>query len=132
MPGYLPRNLFLLLALLWASVIYYLSSQPGIDVPALFPGQDKLFHLMAFGLLGFLAMGVVKPVKKGFKIWQALLVIALVSLYGLLDETHQYFVPGRSAEVYDVIADVAGGLLGALTMYFLARVLSRRTPGLPK
>ena len=132
MPGYLLRNLFLLLALLWASVIYYLSSQPGIDVPALFPGQDKLFHLMAFGLLGFLAMGAVKPVKKRFKLWQALLVIALVSLYGLLDETHQYFVPGRTTELYDVIADTVGGLLGVWTMYYLVRVLSRRSPGLPE
>ena len=132
MPGCLPRKIFLLLACLWAGVIYYLSSQPGIDVPALFPGQDKLFHLVAFGLLGFLAMGAVKSGQKGYTVSQVWFVAALVALYGLLDETHQYFVPGRTTEVYDVIADVTGGLLGVLTMYFLARVLSRRTPGLPK
>jgi len=126
MPGCLLRNLFLLLALLWAGVIYYLSSQPGIGIPALFPGQDKLFHLLAFGLLGFLAMGAARSGQQGYEIWQALRIIALVALYGLLDETHQYFVPGRSADVYDVIADVTGGLLGAGLMYYLIRLLTKR------
>ena len=132
MPGCLPRKIFLLLACLWAGVIYYLSSQPGIDVPALFPGQDKLFHLVAFGLLGFLAMGAIKSGQKGYTVSQVWFVAALVALYGLLDETHQYFVPGRTTEVYDVIADAVGGLLGVWTMYYLVRVLSRRSPGLPE
>ena len=126
MPGCLPRKIFLLLACLWAGVIYYLSSQPGIDVPALFPGQDKLFHLVAFGLLGFLAMGAVKSGQKGYTVSQVWFVAALVALYGLLDETHQYFVPGRTTEVYDVIADAVGGLLGASLMYYLIKLLAKR------
>ncbi len=126
MPGCLLRSIFLLLACLWAGVIYYLSSQPGIDVPALFPGQDKLFHLVAFGLLGFLAMGAVKSGKEGYQVWQLWFVAALVTGYGLLDETHQYFVPGRTTEFYDVIADAAGGLLGAGLMYYLTRLLAKR------
>ena len=33
--------------------------------------------------------------------------------YGLSDEFHQLFVPGRSAELYDALADTIGGFLGA-------------------
>ena len=117
------RFLFLLLAIAWASVIFYLSSQPGIDTPLLFPGQDKLFHLIAFGLLGFLLMGAMKTSSSGYRTMQVWIVVGLVALYGVLDELHQYFVPGRSAEIYDALADAAGGLLGAWSMYYLVRVL---------
>lgn len=39
-----------------------------------------------------------------------LLAIAATVVYGVLDEIHQRFVPGRSFDVYDMIADAAGGL----------------------
>ena len=122
------RFLFLLLAIAWAGVIFYLSSQPGIDTPLLFPGQDKLFHLIAFGLLGFLLMGSMKTTSSGYRTMQVWFVVALVATYGVLDEFHQYFVPGRSAEIYDALADAAGGLLGAWSMFYLVSVVvSRRS-----
>jgi VanZ family protein len=122
------RFLFLLLAIAWAGVIFYLSSQPGIDTPLLFPGQDKLLHLIAFGLLGFLFMGAMKATRSGYRTMQVWIVVGLVALYGVLDEFHQYFVPGRSAEIYDALADAAGGLLGAWSMFYLVSVLvSRRS-----
>lgn len=121
------RAAFLLAALCWAGLIFYLSSQPSIDAPALFPGQDKLFHLVFFGILGFLAMGTLQASRHGYPtghVWQVVLV---VMLYGILDEFHQYFVPGRSADVYDVLADATGGLLGAWTMHYLTRVLVKKS-----
>ena len=120
------RFLFLLLAIAWAGVIFYLSSQPGIDTPLLFPGQDKLFHLIAFGLLGFLLMGSMKATRSGYRTMQVWIVVGLVATYGVLDEFHQYFVPGRSVEFYDAVADATGGLLGAWSMFYLMRVLVSR------
>ena len=121
------RYLFLVLALGWAGVIFYLSSQPGIDTPLLFPGQDKLFHLIAFGLLGFLLIGSMKTTRRGYRTMHVWIVVGLVALYGVLDEFHQYFVPGRSVEFNDALADAAGGLLGAWSMYYLVRLLARRS-----
>ena len=121
------RYLFLALAIVWAGVIFYLSSQPSIDTPSLFPGQDKLFHMIAFGVLGFFLMGGVKARSNGYRTGQVWLVVALVVLYGLLDEFHQYFVPGRNADIFDVLADAAGALLGAWCMYYLVRVLISRS-----
>ena len=128
--GYI-RTGFLLAALSWAGLIFYLSSQPSIETPALFPGEDKLFHLIAFGILGFLPMGALQVSHQGYPTRQVWLVALAVMLYGILDEFHQYFVPVRSADVYDALADAIGGLLGAWTIYWLVRVLVRRSPGLP-
>ena len=125
------RYLFLVLAIAWAGVIFYLSSQSSIDTPALFPGQDKLFHMMAFGVLGFLFMGAMKTTTSGYRIGQVWLVVILVVLYGLLDEFHQYFVPGRTVEFYDALADATGALLGAWSMYYLVKILASRSTALP-
>jgi len=125
------RFIFLALAIAWAGVIFYLSSQPSIDPPSLFPGQDKLFHMIAFGLLGFFLMGGMKATSSGYRTRQVWLVVVLVVLYGVLDEFHQYFVPGRTVDSYDALADAAGALLGAWSMYYLARILIRRSTVLP-
>ena len=127
MPQAYIRSGFLLAALSWAGLIFYLSSQPSIETPALFPGQDKLFHLIAFGILGFLAMGARQASQQGYPTGQVWQVVFAVMLYGILDEFHQYFVPGRSADVYDVLADIVGGLLGAWAMYWLVRALPWRS-----
>lgn len=125
------RFLFLLLAMVWAGIIFYLSSQPVIDTPMLFPGQDKLFHLIAFGLLGFLLMGAMKTTSSGYLTGQVWFTAALVASYGVLDEVHQYFVPGRTAEIYDALADATGGLLGAWSMSLLMCALVKHHPAAP-
>ena len=121
------RYLFLALAIGWAGIIFYLSSQPGIDAPLLFPGQDKLFHLIVFAMLGFFLMGSMKANSGGYRIIQVWFVILLVAAYGVLDEFHQYFVPGRTVDIFDALADAAGGLLGAWAMYYLVKMLASRS-----
>lgn len=120
------RAAFLLAAVFWAILIFYLSNQPSIDAPMLFPGQDKLFHLVVFGILGFLVMGTLQTSQNGYRQQQLWLVALAVMLYGISDEFHQYFVPGRSVDVYDVLADALGGLLGAWTMYQLSRMTCKK------
>ena len=119
------RYLFLLLALGWAVLIFYFSSKPGMAMPPLFSGQDKLVHFIAYGALGFFVMGSMKTTSFGYRPGQALLAIALVTIYGVLDEIHQHSVPGRVTDIYDVMADVAGGTFGAFTMYFFVSKLPR-------
>jgi VanZ family protein len=43
-----------------------------------------------------------------------LLAIVLAIAYGVSDEFHQRFVPGRSSDVYDVLADAEGAAAAAL------------------
>ena len=118
-------NLSRLLALLWAGLIFYLSSQSSLDVPLLFHGQDKLFHAAAFGTLGFLALGSMRPAETGYPAGRRLLAFLLVVGYGILDEFHQSFVPGRSVDSLDVLADAAGGIIGIGLMAFIHRKRSQ-------
>lgn len=86
-------------SLVYAAGIFYLSSIPGADVPPPFPHFDKLLHFILYaGFALTLAMGL------RFK-W----VLLVVAVYGVSDEIHQLWVPGRSGDVADWVADVLGG-----------------------
>jgi len=124
------RRFFLLLTCLWAGLIFYLSHQPGVLMQPLFILQDKLMHFTAYAILGFLGMGSVRTMAHGYRPEQAWMICLLVGLYGISDEFHQYFIPGRMADALDVAADIAGGVLGTWLMYALARrrVARRRQP----
>jgi VanZ family protein len=117
------RTACLLLALAWAALIWYLSDQPGLDIPQAVPMQDKLLHLVAYGVLGFLAMGTRRLPLDALPAGTYWKVCLLCALYGILDEYHQSFVPGRDATVYDVYADVMGALLGAWLFTALPRAV---------
>jgi len=59
-------------------------------------------------------------------------VFLVASFYGIFDEVHQMYVPGRSAELKDWIADVAGVLL-AIAIVVLVAFFTKggRTSGRP-
>jgi VanZ family protein len=111
------RNLFLLCALGWAGVIFYLSHLPGADIPPMFYGEDKLIHAFVFGILGIFTLGAMKTRADGYRAFQPWLAVTLVTAYGVLDEFHQHFVPGRTPDIHDVMADAVGGMLGIWLSY---------------
>jgi VanZ family protein len=122
------RNLFLLCTACWAAVIFYLSHLPGVDVPSFIFGKDKFFHAIAFGILGFFALGSMKTAAQGYRAFQTWLAVILVIGYGVLDEFHQRFVPGRTADIDDVLADAAGGIIGVWVLYLVINARARK-PG---
>lgn len=90
--------------------IFFLSHQPGTDfqLPPV-PGLDKLGHGIIYALLAAAALYAVpgetlriKPGRSG------MLIVLFCLLYGLADEYHQSFIPGRMASFADVLADGAG------------------------
>jgi VanZ family protein len=111
------RIIFLLCAMGWAGVIFYLSSRSGADIPPLFVGEDKLLHAFVFGILGFFTLGAMKTTADAYRPFQPWLAMILVTVYGVLDEFHQHFVPGRSPDIYDVMSDAAGAMLGVWLLY---------------
>jgi len=115
------RRLSLPLALAWMALLFYLSHQPGLDVPMLFPGQDKVIHAGVYAVLGALLLAAQPRQAQGYS-WRQINISALIaSLYGLGDEIHQYFIPGRSTEVLDWLADTAGALIAASLLAWLSR-----------
>jgi VanZ family protein len=104
------------LSLLWAGLIFWFSSSSGAQggfwlIEAL-PYGDKLAHAFAFGVLSLLLNQAIQ------RWWIAL---SLTSLYGLSDEIHQYFVPGRSVDITDWIADTLGASLALGCVIFRTR-----------
>jgi VanZ family protein len=100
---------------LWATVLFALSSVPGSDVPALpVSFADKIEHGLVYGILGILCF---RALGRSFRLSIAAMVAAGTAIalaYGISDELHQIFVPGRNADPRDVVADAIGGLLGCL------------------
>jgi len=120
----LSRTLLLRLpALLIAGIIWFLSSQHTLPQLKSILGWDKLQHLLAYGALG-LAVGLwASPVFWERRPALTLLWVTLAgSVYGVIDEFHQYFVPGRDCNVWDWIADTLGVFLGALAIKIYMRV----------
>ena len=94
-------------AVFWAAALFVLSSRPDVPGPS-FPFADKVGHLGLYGILGTaLAWGAVRSGSAGRWRW-----VGVGTLYGVSDEWHQSFIPGRSAEFADVGADAVGVALG--------------------
>ncbi|WP_114313987.1 VanZ family protein [Thermus caldifontis] len=84
-------------------LLWWLSSQPATGVGLPHP-WDKGAHFLAYGLLGFLLGVALRDFRPAF---------FLAALYGVVDEWHQSFVPGREAFGLDLLADFLGAYLGA-------------------
>lgn len=117
----MPRNLARLLALVWMGLIYYLSGRPAFDIEQLFFAQDKVAHAVVFGILGALFLASMQPASEGYRLRQLWMAVALTGLYGVVDEWHQAFVPGRTPDAWDVVADTLGAVVAVALMYRLAR-----------
>lgn len=106
--------------LAYMAIIFALSAMPDLPVGPLFAGFDKLEHAVIYAGLALLAFrgAVLLPLagRPGPYI-QSLL---LVALYGASDEYHQKFVPGRTADAADLLADILGGA-AALALAFILR-----------
>lgn len=97
----------------WMGVLFYASAQS--DTGAFGRVPDWITHGAAYFLLGAL---VARAVAGGFdrrlSLGGACLVVGLGTAYGVSDEWHQSFTPGRDASPWDVAKDFAGVSAAAL------------------
>jgi VanZ family protein len=86
--------------------------------PAFVGGVDKYLHAALYSGLGAL---LVRALAGGWhrRITFGITVaaIAIAAAYGVSDEFHQSFVPLRSVEVLDVVADMIGAAAAAFALY---------------
>lgn len=114
---------------LWAAFILLLTSIPGSDIPHVsfmsFRDSDKLVHGTMYAIFAFLA--VRSLLRAGRPLLQAVLVVMLgIAIFAALDEWHQQFIPGRSMDVFDWLADISGATIGTLAATMASRVRERR------
>ena len=98
------RTIFIVLVLL-ISYLAFIPSYGGSDLPYL----DKVFHFLAFFILmTFLDLSTTRPLEVHFGL------IACLFLFALGIEIVQYNLPYRSAELFDLLADLLG-----MVVYFV-------------
>jgi VanZ family protein len=133
---YNQRKLLLLLAVvIWMAIIFKLSAQPGeqsnllssrvtgvivaalrsVDPDASVAAFNhfirKCAHFLVYMILGIVGLFVFS--KLGYARKKGLLLTLMVCVgYAISDEVHQYFVPGRTPRITDVLIDSFGAVLG--------------------
>ena len=107
-----------LLVVLWAGVIFTLSSIPGTRLPTIdLPQSDKIVHALLYGVLGgLLCRALDRSRAPGKARAHLLLAILIATAYGVSDEIHQLWTPQRSADWRDVVADASGAALGVMSL----------------
>ncbi len=106
--------------LLVMGAIFFLSHQSGDDLHLpLFPGSDKIAHLIAYAVLGAMVTFAFPAEMRRNHPWRVtLLSIIITVFYGMTDEFHQSFIPGRDVSLGDIIADFFGGCVGTFLLQF--------------
>ncbi|MFM7544097.1 MAG: VanZ family protein [Ignavibacteria bacterium] len=116
-------NIISKLPLLAASIgIFYFSSLPQPPfVLTSFQWQDKILHLSAYFAYG-ITIALATHVHRSISPKKNMTLIGVIGgLYALSDEFHQSFVPGRTSEVGDIIADWIGVLLAIMLYRFFIK-----------
>jgi VanZ family protein len=113
-------------AIAWMAVIFYFSGRTGSEIKSMFPFLPDLDwgHLAEYFVLSLLIYyGLVNSTRRRRPY---LLAILLSTVYGVTDEWHQYYVPGRMTDIFDLVNDAAGA---ALAMVALHLYRMKKTPG---
>lgn len=135
-----------ILVALWALFIFFMSSNTGdtlddgdgiislifqwlkdLQAQVLPPGVDVVnptAHFCEYLIFGALLANAWRTkVTLPWAVWAAVLC---ASLYGISDEIHQIFVPGRTADPIDWLVDTCGAALGAFVAYAILRYRASR------
>ncbi len=116
---------------LWAALIFLFSSLQTIKTSEIY-WQDfilkKTAHILEYGVFATLLYRALKG--SGIERKKAAIYsIVLAVIYGISDEFHQIFTPGREPKVRDVVFDTIGA---SLSSYIILKVLPKSSGNLKK
>ena len=120
--------------LLWGPVaiymaaIFYASSLNVIPGPVGYWFSDTLLHMACYaGLALFMLRALAGGKWTGVSVGVVIAAWLIATLYGVTDEWHQMYVPGRTSELRDLVNDAAGALaaLGVAGAWSIMRGPSR-------
>jgi VanZ family protein len=107
-----------LITFLWAIFLLIITLTPGKAMPATgqweLPYADKVVHFVGFGVLAFLMMrGFCKQKNFNWLRKKSLLSSFLLAIsFGIIIEILQIYVPERSFDLLDILANTTGALAG--------------------
>jgi VanZ family protein len=116
------ERLYLVMLAGWVAFTLTLTSIPNPEFGPTFPGADKVAHFGFYGVMGFLFVLWRRETGSGAAaavVWAAI----FAALLGAVDEVHQQWIPGRSMDFLDWVADFAGGTAGSFCSAVAASML---------
>jgi VanZ family protein len=103
------------------SVIFYFSSKSMPKTAMWIP--DYVLHFACYAVLClFSYYGFSKNFQLS-ELWIIIIALILTTFYGISDEYHQSYVPGRDPSTRDVLAD----FMGAISVCYLLLIRFRRS-----
>ena len=143
------KNILIALTILYAGFIFYLSSQSNLSIPSsmfkipimyqladifkslglvfiidiaeyAYANMDKVAHMfLYFGLGMLLHLTFRNSEHIVLKKYAAIFAVLLGIIYGITDEFHQSFVPGRTSSIHDLLADGIGVTIAQIIFVIL-------------
>lgn len=150
------KDILIALTILYAGFIFYLSSQSNLSIPASIfkipimyeladiaknlglgfiidiaeyahEHMDKVAHMLLYFGLGLLLHLTFKNSDNVIlRRYAAIFAVVVGVIYGISDEYHQSFVPGRSSSVHDILADGIGVTIAQIIFLLLILINLRR------
>lgn len=107
------------LVLYWV-ILFAATTLPAKELPKT-GVSDKIEHFLGYFILTFLFSNALffQNKNKMFKKFPITVALLIVAFYGMIDEVHQYFIPGRFCDFYDWTADVIGALVAGIVYFFV-------------
>jgi VanZ family protein len=104
-------------AILWTLLIFFLCFLPGDELPEVdIPFIDKWTHIILFAVFSFLWLcaGTTRHIR-----YMAAILIVSIYLGWLVEYVQGHYIPRRSQDVMDTIADVCGAFAGVIIFLIL-------------
>ncbi len=120
-------------AALWGGFLFLLTSWP--NPPEVRAGGfplDKLTHFLLYAVEAFLlyrAIGWKGRPGFGLPLSRVLAIVGTMAVWGMVDEAHQEWIPGRRKDSSDLAADIAGASVGGWMACLPGRPRERTAPG---
>lgn len=101
----------------YSLLIIYLSHQPHLDLGPSAP-SDKVLHFCEYFGYAWLLIRIFFLYTIPYATW---LTIGISTAWGISDELHQYFIPGRNCSFGDVVIDIVGAVCLVVLLTFLRK-----------
>lgn len=124
-PGY--RLIYAIPLIFAMTAIFIASHQESIQLPDMgIEWQDKVLHFIAYFVFGVtVLLAFVGIFRKITTKWLLVLAIIFGCLFGLSDEFHQSFVPGRDCDFFDWLADAIGIVVSTVLSVNIKNIIEK-------
>ena len=116
------------LVLLWAVIIFKLSTMPGAQLPKItwLMTPDKFGHAGVYGIFTFLLFSFGRIFFQS-AIKNSFFAAGIAILFGICMEIVQYaFFPGRYFEYSDIVANIIGVLITLRLLYYFGNYFTHK------